>query len=207
MLYSSNGAIIGQLAFTTISKGWTVEFPQSQQGIEKITYANPIGTPYDVPIQFNATCNPFSNSTSSDTCLTGGLISQPAPYNGSRSCDKDSCSPVGDFSGDITVFLKSSNPISTLNVTTNVNLQTSAKAYQGIGKQWAPLGYWYFNNVPVIQVAWPYSGPCDGLQIFLSKDYEGMSYSVLGLIWQWWRLWGTSDPDTVVFGSTLCGWS
>ena len=211
-LYSSDRANLGQLLFTTISGGWTVEFPESQQGIEKIIYANAIRDPRDydsvyTPIRFNASCNPFSNSNSSDICLTGGLIRQPAPYNGSSDCNSDQvCRPNPDFSGDITVFLRSPNPIPTLNITSNVNVVTSADAYQGIGKHFAPLGYWYFNNVPIVQVAWPYLGPCDGLQVFLSKEYEGISWSVLGLVWQWWRSWGEAAQDIDVLSSTVCDW-
>jgi hypothetical protein len=199
VLYSSNKAIVGQLQYTTVSGGWTVEFPESQL-VQTISYANPIGDPDDIPIRFNASCS----STSSEACFTGGLTRQPPHYNGTQNCNDDgNCDPTPDFSGQITVYLKSPNPAATLNATSNINVVTSNDQYQGIGKQYPPLGYWYFNGSPILQVSWPYSGPCDGLQIFLSREYEGISYSVLGLVWQWWRIWGASQGTI----TTVCGWT
>jgi hypothetical protein len=201
VLYSSNKASLGQLQYTTNSAGWTIEFTESQP-VQTISYANPVGDPDDIPIRFNASCN----SNSSEACFTGGLTRQPPQYNGSESCYQDTCDPTPEFSGEITVYFKSPNPAATLNATSNVNVVTSNDQYQGIGKQYPPLGYWYFNGTPILQVSWPYSGPCNGLQIFLSREYEGISYSVLGLAWQWWRIWGASQGTDPLI-STVCGWT
>jgi hypothetical protein len=197
VLYSSSKVNLGQLEYTTVSGGWTVRFPASQP-VETISYANPIGDPDDIPIRFNASCN----GDESETCFTGGLTEQPPHYNGTENCYQDTCDAHPEFSGQLSWYIQSPNP-ATLNATSNVNVVTFNNQYQGIGNSYPPLGYWYLNGSPILQVSWPYSGPCNGLQIFLSKEYEGISYSVLGLVWQWWRLWGASQGAI----STVCGWT
>ena len=77
-----------------------------------------------------------------------------------------------------------------LNVT-NPNIATTSQEYQGIGGVYAPLGVWYINGSPLLQVGWITGGlgPCDGLQIDLSRDHTEAAFIVVGMIWQWWTHW------------------
>jgi hypothetical protein len=40
-------------------------------------------------------------------------------------------------------------------------------------------------------------GPCQGLQIFLSSDHEGIAWIVLGYVWQWWMAWGSNSGGCI----------
>ena len=138
-----------------------------------------------IGVGFNASCHPFNNNNSTQSCLTGSFTYYRPYEGGGYDCHnivddegfivgKDCTKP--DFGGNISVYLTSPNPILIFN-TTNPNVWTSNESYQGVGVSFAPLGYWYFGASPILQVAWDttnaHANPCNGLQVYLSEYYEG----------------------------------
>ena len=214
-LYSSEKVNLGDVLFTQTSVGWTMqvpEIPDFQQTLEHVVYTNSILSSnletYSVPTRFNATCR--NNST--DNCVTGALT-DPAPYNTDlgfycgpgqyNANSNDGCAELyPDFGGDINLSLSPPG-----NAT---NIWTSYQNYQGIGKSYGPLGYWYSGTSPILQVAWITTSaegdPCQGLEIYLSNDYEEASWIVLGLVWQWWIVWAQHNYNNFA-RSTACGWA
>lgn len=181
-LCSMKGEYLAALNSTAISQGWSFQSNVSQPVIEDIFYANPVSNRSSTLVQFNASCR------SNVTCVTGRVII-PAPPPTSYGD-----TPGPDFEGNISLIITSPNTTATLN-TTNPKIWTSYKSYQGIGENYAPLGYWYLGNDPVVQIVWNTapSGPCVGLQVFLSRDFETVSLIILGLVWQWWITWGENN--------------
>src|SRR5271170_597752 len=214
-LYSSQKVNLGDVLFTQTSVEWTMqvpEIPDSQQTLEHVVFQKPILSPnletYSTPIQFNATCQ--NNNT--ENCFTGALTN-PAPYNtdlgsycGPAQYDANSdgsCAQLyPDFGGEI--------KLSILPPDNATNVWTSYQKYQGIGKSYGPLGYWYRGTSPILQVAWITTSsegdPCQGLEIYLSKDHEEASWIVLGLVWQWWIIWAQHNYNNFA-RSTACGWA
>jgi len=187
LFYSSAGTTLGGLIGVQGYGfgGWTMEIDDSQKKpIQNIRY------PVYFPMQFNATCESPSNHSLILNCVSGGFINQPSPsYIGYNELDPSIQFP--EFTGFLNLTISSSNPLAFLNVTSNPNVWTSAEAYQGIGGVYAPLGQWYINNSTLLQVGWSLGdgGPCQGLQINLSEDYEEIAWIVVGVIWQWWVYW------------------
>jgi hypothetical protein len=213
-LYSSENVNLGDVLFTQTSAGWTMqipEIPDSQQTLEYVVYSKAILSSnletYSTLIQFSATCR--NNST--NTCITGA-VTDPAPYNedlGSYcgptqySSNDQGCAVLyPDFGGEINVSI--------LPPGNATNIWTSYQNYQGIGKSYGPLGYWFSDTSPIVQVAWITTNaegdPCQGLEIYLSKDYEEASWIVLGLVWQWWIKWVEYNYENFA-RSTACGWA
>jgi hypothetical protein len=181
-LYSVEGEYLGTLNLIGFLQGWAFQTDVSQPIIGNITYANPLSNMGSTIFQFSASCR------SNASCVTGRVTVPPTPpySNG------DNTGP--DFEGNLSLIITSLNPAATLN-TTNPNAWTSYEAYQGIGENFAPLGYWYLGDDPIVQVVWntAASGPCIGLQIYLSRDYEGISFVILGLVWEWWIQWNNTN--------------
>ena len=203
-LYSSEHAMLGNVLFQQTSLGWTMQIPGSQSILKRVLYSNPISE--FQPIQFNASCHGQDNST--DSCLTG-TVSQPSPYNtdigsycGPERDENGNCERIyPDFGGSINLFL-SPAPNAT-------KIWTSYENYQGIGKSYGPLGYWYCDTSPCLQVAWittsAEGNPCEGLEIYLSQEYDEASWIVLGLVWQWWMTWVQHNYDNIQ-SSSACNW-
>jgi hypothetical protein len=186
LTYTRNGESTGNATFEYFQSGWSVRPSNGSQPLANIiyNYAVPNQT-YPFGTKFSATCK--GNYTGN--CTIGGLTANPVSVlNGSST---DSHTP--EFKNYLTLQVTSLVSLSVLNMSGNTTVPwTTNQAYQGIGGVYAPLGVWTLGNYPIIQVTWSTSsfGACQGLEVFLSEDNEGISWLVFGLIWQWWFMWG-----------------
>jgi hypothetical protein len=180
--YSPSGTNLGDLALVSHG-GWTLEIQPSNNLIQYISY------PSFYPVMYNATCQAFNHSVGDVSgCVSGEFVNQPTvhyePYN-----DADmSTTQFPEFNGTLNISAISPDPLDVLGVS-NASIWTSAQAYQGIAGVYAPLGEWYLGNSTLLQVGWSLGGPCQGLQILLSKEYEDAAWIIVGMIWQWWVYW------------------
>ena len=201
--YSPSGTQLGSVSFGDASNGWTMDVSGVPNNFQHFFYSNP---GEETPITVNATCNinadRASNSTSngdtaSTPCLTGELVEGPIPYNpgtGHR--------PVAEYFNNInlTIF-PPPNSADSNNTLSPATVWTNEDYYQGIGLQYPPLGSWYLNSTEILQIMWSLnsSRACDGMRINLSKDQEVIAWPILGIVWEWWMLWGE--------GQGLCQWT
>jgi len=186
--YSTTGARLGFLNVIERNGFSGLAMVQIDEGSMSNTTVQMINYPLYFPMQFTATCQSTSNSSVIDNCVSGNFINQPAPgYFGVF----DPSLQMPDYSGFLNLSVQSPNPLAFLNHTANPNVWTTSLEYQGIGGLYAPLGQWYVDNVTGLEVGWSLGdgGPCDGLQINLSEDYEEISWILVGIIWQWWVYW------------------
>jgi hypothetical protein len=184
--YSVEGNSLANLSTTIGQRGWMMEIHDTGGVILTINYPS-----YD-PIQFNATCQPTANNTIIDNCVLGQFVKQPTiDYEGYNELDPETYNPRPEFTGFLNLTVISPNPLAILNVSSNPNVWASAQSWQGIGGVYAPLGEWYIDNATLLQAGWSLGtkGPCQGLRINLSKDYEETAWIVVGIIWQWWMYW------------------
>ena len=188
--FSPSGHQIGSVIFTERSdEEWGMVIEPPSVGIEQIVYTNQ--TEEGSPIMFNATCVAQQNHTGNN-CITGGVVGLVIPYVSSGSQGTSSSHQRPEFYGDLNITISAFNPFNTLNISSNTaNVSCTNSEYQGIGGQYPPLGSWYYDNNEILQVLWsPGSNrACGGLTINLSNSYEGMSWSVLGIVWGWWKQW------------------
>jgi len=190
-LFSRQGTKLGDVFFNDVSAGWTMAINSTAESVQKFTFTN---TTRNTPV-FNATCR-ASSTNISDPCFTGGLINEPALYNpgpGHR--------PVEEYDSSLNVTISALNNSAFLNISSNVSdVWTSFEEYQGIGLLYPPLGAWYVNATPILEVIWSISSgrACDGLLINLSKDHEILAWPIVGMIWEWWKQWGETGG---------CSWS
>ena len=186
IFYSATGVRLGSLHAIERNGNWAMV--QTDEGTMSNTTIQMINYPTYFPMQFNVTCLYTSNGSTINNCASGEFINQPSPgYFGIF----DPSLQMADFSGSLNLSVLSPYPLTFLNHTSNPNVSTTSLAYQGIGGLYAPLGEWYLDNSTVLQVGWSLgnAGPCDGLQINLSEDYEAISWILVGIIWQWWVYW------------------
>ena len=190
--YSPSGINLGVVTFTDTAAGWTMDMEHLNKTIvDKIIYS-PSHDANNGSVAFTAMCNAnnSTNNTSGATnvCFTGSLsdYNVQVPQPGYRQ-------QPGEFQGylNLTLTANHSNILNTS--TTTTNLTTGRTNYQGIGLTLPPLGYWFLENGSIIlDVLWGIDAnrACDGLRINLAKDLEVAGWSVFGIVWWWWRLWG-----------------
>jgi hypothetical protein len=202
--YSRNGTQLGAISFADASSGWTMDVTGGPESIQNFVYSD---SKDGTPLTVNATCqisntSTGSNSTSNSSiisvpCLTGGFYEDPIPYNPGTNHR-----PVAEYFNNINLTIfpprnspDSSDPFSPATVWTN------GLYYQGIGLRYPPLGSWYLNTTEILQIIWSSNSTraCDGMRINLSKDHEVIAWPILGIIWDWWMLWGE--------GQGLCQWT
>jgi hypothetical protein len=184
-IFSRSGIKLGDLTFTTLNQKWSMGINASDENIEEIIYTN--STEYVSPITYNATCHTSNAEKSIDNCVTGGLVGQPVPYNPGQGHHAQA-----EFEDYFNLSIAAIDPLGTLNISTNTSdVYALASAYQGIGGKYPPLGYWYLNSSIVLQVEWSADSgrACQGLLVNLSKEYEGIGWIILGIIWEWWFQW------------------
>lgn len=196
-LFSRSGQQLGDVSFTDLPAGWSMEIDGSAESIQKIVYINTtISHAIEVsnmPILFNATCRAPSSNIS-NPCFFGGLDHIPVPYSPGLGDH-----PVAEFDSPINLTISALNDTAFLNITSTVTgVWTNDNAYQGIGLKYPPLGSWYLNTTPILEVMWSTSGTsaCQGLLINLSKDHEILAWPILGMIWEWWEQWGENGGCT-----------
>ena len=184
-LYSSAGVNQGNLRATNERTGWGMEIYNLRDvNLQTINY------PSFFPMKFNVSCMPTIDNPMASDCASGEFVEQPTPsYEGYSELDpQDHQKP--EFTGflNLTMITLSRHE---MNVTSNSSIWTSAESYQGIGGVYAPLGEWHIYNSTLLQVGWSTGskGPCQGLQINLSEEYEEIAWIVVGIIWQWWAYW------------------
>jgi hypothetical protein len=93
--FSRNGAHIGDVVFSNVLGGWSIE--TTNRSNQTIVYTNPdpaLNQTYTSTIQFNVSCN----IGSADTCVTGGQVDQPPQYPGADYTIHP------DFEGNITLL-------------------------------------------------------------------------------------------------------
>jgi hypothetical protein len=186
LTYTRNGESTGNATFEYFQGGWSVRPSNGSQPLANIIYTNAVpNQTYPRGTLFSATCK--GNYTGN--CTIGGLPADPiSVLNGSNTNIH-----TPEFNNYLTLGVTSLVPLPVLNMSGKSTVAwTTNQAYQGIGGVYAPLGVWTLGNFPIIQVAWSTSsfGACQGLEVFLSKDNEGIAWLVFGLIWQWWFMWG-----------------
>jgi hypothetical protein len=199
--YSRGGEKMGEATFTYFQDGWSVQPGNGSQLLENIIYTYPLpNQTYPRGTKFSATCK----GNTSRNCIIGGLASQlgfPTSIESSPNA-----TPTPEFQNYISLIITSLVPFSLLNISSNTTTAwTSNQAYQGTGQVYAPLGYWSMGSNPILDVAWSTSsfGACQGLQVFLSSDKEGIAWIVLGLVWQWWMMWGENDGGCINWANSL----
>jgi hypothetical protein len=178
--YSPTGINLGDIDFSDSAQNWTMSLRNGN--ISTISYSESTTTQ---TVQLTALCPSATNDTSqTQICISGGLANDPV-----KSTKGPIGSPSGEFSGDFNLTLSSPNQTDIFNQT--IHLRAGNSDYQGIGKNYAPLGYWYLNTSPVIHVIWnsTQNRACDGLRINLSNQYENAGLVLVGIIWEWWKLW------------------
>ena len=183
-LFSKSGVKLGDIVFTEMSNGWSMDINSSAELIERIIYTN---ATYTAPILFNATCRTAITNGSGAPCLDGSL-DPPFPY--SPGLDHR---PVPEYDAPINITISPLNNSASFNIPSDTSiLWTIYSEYQGIGGKYPPLGSWYSNTTEVLDVSWSTNGTraCQGLLINLSKDNELLAWPIVGLIWEWWGQWG-----------------
>lgn len=195
LTYSRNGESTGNTTLTYFQGGWSVQTSNGSQPLANIIYNNAVPNQiWPQGTMFSATCK----GTDTHNCTIGGLISNPVSVlNGSTN------SNTPEFNQNFIVLqITTLVPFSVLNVTSNTtNALASNQAYQGIGQVYAPLGVWTLGDKfdTILEVAWSTSsfGACQGLEVFLSNDNEGIAWLVFGLVWQWWMMWGENQGGCI----------
>jgi hypothetical protein len=181
LVYSSAGVNQGEFDATSKYSGWTVKYNIRGSIIAFIDYSG------SSPTKFNASCFPTLSYQNYSICSLGGFVEQPIPNTEGHS-NSDPRKP--EFTGylNLTITTLHHFPIT---YSSKSNVWTSPQAYQGIGGVYLPLGEWYLNNSILLQVMWMTGegGPCGGLQINLSEEYESTAWILAGIIWQWWYQW------------------
>lgn len=192
LTYTRNGESTGNTTLAYFQGGWSVETSNGSDPLKNIIYTNAVpNQTYPFGTKFSATCK----GDSVHNCTVGGLTSNPVSVLNTSS---DSNTP--EFNNDIVLQVTTLVPLFVLNMTSNTTVaMTTNQAYQGIGQVYAPLGIWTLGNDPLLEVTWSTSsfGACQGLEVFLSKDNEGIAWLVFGLIWQWWMEWGENDGGCI----------
>lgn len=180
-VFSPTGINLGDVSFSDAAQNWTMSLSNST--ISAITYSDPNKTQ---AVQLTAFClKNIAEPTKTENCITGALANDPV-----KSTKGPIGPPSGEFSGDFNLTLSSpKNSLSSFNGT--IHLRAGTSDYQGIGKNYAPLGYWYWNSTPIIHVIWnsTQNRACDGLRVNLSKQYEDAGLTLVGIVWEWWKLW------------------
>ena len=183
--YSPSRVILGDVKFTENPRGWIMSINGST-GIDEIVYSR--NTNDTLAIELAIFCRAERDSISNNTssCITGQLNNDPVKHTKGQDIHP------GEFKGDFNLTLSVSNRTDILNTSApTVNLRASPSDYQGIGQKFAPLGRWYLNSSIILHVAWS-SGAnraCDGLTINLAKKFDAVGWTLVGLIWEWWKSW------------------
>jgi hypothetical protein len=186
-IYSSTGVLLGEAIFIQGFQSWTMALNGTEglADLKEIIY-NETSNSTDA-LQFTGFCHPGGNST--NICFSGDLL----PIDISVQ-DSDSRYDPGEYVQSLNITL-SSNGTETFNTSSQTaNLSTSRLLYQGIGLTLPPLGEWYLNSATILHVLWSTGSntACDGLRINISSNYEVASWSLFGIIWEWWKSWGES---------------
>jgi hypothetical protein len=178
--YSPTGIKLGDIGFSDSTINWRISL--NNNTISTIIYSDPDQTQN---IQLTAFCRSDTNETSQTrSCITGSLTNDPV-----KSAKGPVGPPSGEFAGDFNLTLSSPNRTDIFNST--IHLRAGNSDYQGIGKKYAPLGYWYLGSAPVIHIIWnsTQNRACDGLRINLSKQYQSEGFTLVGMVWEWWKVW------------------
>jgi hypothetical protein len=186
-IYSSTGVLLGEVVFTQGFQSWTMALNDTEGPVDlkEIVY-NENSNDTDA-LQFTGSCRPGVNS--SNTCFSGNLLPIDIAVQ-----DSGSKYNRGEYVQSLNITL-SSNRTETFNTSSQTaNISTTRLLYQGIGLSLPPLGEWYLNSATILHVLWSTGSnrACDGLRINLSSDYEVVSWSLFGIIWEWWKSWGES---------------
>lgn len=180
--YSPTGIKLGDVSFSDSTSNWRMSLTGNNNTISTIIYSDPNQTQN---VQLTAFCRSDTNETSQTrSCITGSLTNDPVKY-----AKGPVGPPSGEFAGDFNLTLSSPNRTDIFNST--IHLTAKNSDYQGIGRKYAPLGYWYLGSAPVIHVIWnsTQNRACDGLRINLSKQNENAGFQLVGMVWEWWKLW------------------
>jgi hypothetical protein len=191
LLFSHQGTLLGDVLFNEVSAGWTMDINSTAENVQKFTFTN---STKDTPV-FNATCRAPSTNISY-SCFSGGLENEPALHT-----TEPGDHPAEEYDNSLNVTMSAISNSTFLNISSNVwNVWTSFEEYQGIGLKYPPLGTWYVNTTPILEVIWSVTSgrACDGLLINLSKDHEILAWPIVGMIWEWWKQWGEAGG---------CSWS
>jgi hypothetical protein len=190
ILYSPSGRVLGDVSFTEGSLSWTMQINDSSVNLTQIIYSGVTPTNGPDEIQLTASCRPSVGDNSTRLCFTGTLL----PYDISLVPRK---SHPGEYQGILNLTLKAGQN-DTFNNSMFVSLSTSTSLYQGIGHTYPPVGQWYVGNTLILGVLWNITEnrACDGLRINLAKNSEVLSWSVLGIVWNWWKVWADNGGCT-----------
>ena len=194
LVYSRSGESLGNTTFAYSQRGWSVYPGNGSQPLANIIYNNAVpNQTWPRGDSFSATCK--GNYTRN--CTIGALAENPVSVlNGSSANTKKP-----EFTIYPSLEITSLVPFSVFNMTSiSTAAWTTYAWYQGIGQVYPPLGIWTLDGTePIIQVVWSTSsfGACQGLEVFLSGDHEGIAWLVFGYIWQWWMMWGNNDGGCI----------
>jgi hypothetical protein len=190
VLYSPSGKVLGNVGFTESTLSWTMQINDSSVNLTQIIYSGITNTLNPDEIHLTASCRSNVGTNSTGLCFTGTLL----PYDISLTPRK---SHPGEYQGSLNVTLEAGQNV-TFNNSVFANLSTSTFLYQGIGHAYPPVGQWYVGNTLILGVLWNITGnrACDGLRINLAKNSEVLSWSVLGIVWKWWKLWADNGGCT-----------
>jgi len=192
--YSPLGTNLGEIEFSEVALNWSMSL--NNNTINTINYLDANSTVQG--IQLTAFCRHDTNNTSQkQSCIFGSLTNDPP-----KSTKGPAGPPSGEFQGDLNLTLSSPNRPDILNTT--IHLSAGNSDYQGIGKNYAPLGYWYLDTAPVIHVIWnsTQNRACDGLRINLSQEYEDEGLALVGMVWEWWKLWSENGGCSWASGAS-----
>jgi hypothetical protein len=185
--YSSTGVPLGDVVFTQEFERWTMEFGNGTVGsigLKEVVYN--LNSNYTSAMNLTGSCQSNAN-TSNHTCFTGGLL----PIDFSENMPSDKSYP-GEFQHSLDLTM-TSNQTGGFNTSSSIiDVFTLRTLYQGIGLTLPPLGEWYLNSTTILHVFWSTDSnrACDGLRINLSSEFEVASWSIFGIIWEWWKQWG-----------------
>ena len=182
VLYDQSGTYqLGQASFTQNQDKWQLQISSTKNEpspiFTTIVYFNETDT---IPITFNASGPGAPDSFGNE--VYGGLSEVSHPTDN-----------MLEYESPVNLEIVYSTP-NILNITgQQTQIWSSSAGYQGVGGSFAPLGTWYVNNDPAIQVIWAGSGVnrvCDELRIEMAAKYEGVAWILVGFVWEWWVAWG-----------------
>jgi hypothetical protein len=180
---------LGDVIFAQNNPNWTMTISGTNGSVNlhEIVYTT---TPNSInPAKFTGFCrtNPNSSTNEDNVCFTGSLL----PIDLSWATTSTRSHP-GEYQDSLNITLASNHSGAFNTSGSGTNISTSRVLYQGIGLSLPPLGQWYLNSSTILHVFWnsTQKRACDGLKINLSNDNEVAAWSVLGVVWAWWKVWG-----------------